>query len=389
MKRLSKMNRKTINTTKEFAKPTTGPSSATDEQATNHRSAPHAEVNGAHHQHQPDFEPREQVISREPGSSKFQGEPTAEHKTQWGVGMRDRMPTINMGMPADMLARLTEAAKTAALTGQARTEVEVYAAQLFDAVWEDFKGVFLAKISGAKRELARLEGERGDIVKASANLPPIICTSPGRFQLPTGLKLGWFVLLILAIVMVLGSEWASAASLRRFELQSLGLALLVTTPLLSFGIVSKILLNEDENFKGKTFRAIFHVVGVLGVVGWLICFALCYGTALREDHQLASKTVVIAFTLAQFIAAIAASSWLGHMASQLVDKVGSFDIDPSYRLIVDQLEKIDNKMATEETIVLIQEGNVSTYYKSRASFTQLGLSTFHRTKAMVDLLTNN
>lgn len=383
------MNRKTINTIKEFSKPTTGPSSATDEQATNHRSAPHAEVNGAHHQHQPDFEPREQVISREPGSEKFQGEPTAEHKTQWGVGMRDRMPTINMGMPADMLARLTEAAKTAALTGQARTEVEVYAAQLFDAVWEDFKGVFLAKISGAKRELARLEGERGDIVKASANLPPIICTSPGRFQLPTGLKLGWFVLLILAIVVVLGSEWASAASLRRYELQSLGLALLVTTPLLSFGLVAKLILKEDENAKDKILKTIFNVVGVLGVVGWLICFALSYGTALREDHQVASRTVVVLFTLCQFISAIAASSWLGAMAAKLVDKVESVDINPSYRLVVDQLEGIDNKMATEETMVLIQEGNVSTYYKSRASFAQLGLSTFHRTKAMVDLLTNN
>jgi hypothetical protein len=133
MKGLSKMNHKTLKTIKEFAKPTTGPSSATDEQATNQGSAPPAEVNGAHHQQQPDFEPREQVISREPGGSRFQGEATPEQKTQWGVGMRDRIPPINFGMQSDMLARLTEAAKTAALTGQTRSEVEVFAGQLFDA----------------------------------------------------------------------------------------------------------------------------------------------------------------------------------------------------------------------------------------------------------------
>ena len=381
------MNRKTLKIFKEFEKPTTGPSSETDEQATNHRSTHHAEVNGAYQQEQPDFEPREQVISREPGGSRFQGEATPEQKTQWGVGMRDRIPPINFGMQSDMLARLTEAAKTAALTGQTRSEVEVFAGQLFDATWNDFRAVFEAKISGAKREIARLEAERGDIVKALAGLSPILRTLSGRFQLPTGLKLGWFIVLILAIVLVLGSEWASAASLRRFELQSLLLALLVTTPLLSFGLVTKLILKETENKHDKTLKAIFNVVGVLGVVGWLICFALSYGTALREDHQVASRTVVVVFTLCQFVSAIAASSWLGAMASQLVGKVDPVEMNPNYKMVTDQLEGIDKKLATQETIVLIQDGNINTYDESRKSFTQLGLSTFHRTKAMVDLLT--
>jgi hypothetical protein len=185
----------------------------------------------------------------------------------------------------------------------------------------------------------------------------------------------------------LGSEWASAASLRRFELQSLLLALLVTTPLLSFGLVTKLILKETENKHDKTLKAIFNVVGVLGVVGWLICFALSYGTALREDHQVASRTVVVVFTLCQFVSAIAASSWLGAMASQLVGKVDPVEMNPNYKMVTDQLEGIDKKLATQETIVLIQDGNINTYDESRKSFTQLGLSTFHRTKAMVDLLT--
>ena len=358
--------------------------SANVDSAIHQESVTNSDVHDVQEAPQPAHEPREQQISRVPNSQQFYSESSHDKKSQWGSGIVTHIPEQNFGIRAEHQKRLTDFGNIAAATGKKQEEVEAFGNTLFDSIWFDYRKIFESKVKVASRELTRLEEERSEVINASRSIPPFTSTTVEIYKRPVGLKLVIFIIIVVAIVLVMGAELGSMAALRRLELQSMGLALLVCTPVIAFALVTKLIHQNEEN---NTFKKFFNYIGVIGVVGWLVLFAVSYATTLREDHVLPSKNVTICFVLCQFLSSVAASSWLGLMAAKLVRVVDTLEVNPTWQVVRDKLEDIDKKINSQILVKDLEEGNIATFDTSKNAFVKYGVEAFQRTSAIIKILT--
>ena len=316
----------------------------------------------------------------------FIGEAPASRDSQWGSKLTGAIPRTNFGMREDKTAEFVSSAHAAAAIGKPIEEVQQRGASMFDAVWVDERVVAESRRATALREKERIEASRAVMVNEKEATPRMISIREGKLCAPGGWGFLGFLAIGCALGTVLACEWVSAATLRKFELQSLSTALLLTSPFIAFALATKLLFRRDPSRAMRAVQVAFHCFGVVSVATWLVLLAMNYGPALREDFALPSKTATIVFTLAQFLAALAGSSWLTMLLGSLFTPVTSVKPNADWERMEKELQRLDHE-ANRWTLVMGREqAELAAYAASRDAWIVIGKDAYERSRLRLALI---
>ncbi|HWZ94587.1 MAG TPA: hypothetical protein VNW30_05275 [Opitutaceae bacterium] len=316
----------------------------------------------------------------------FIGEARASRDSQWGKKITREIPEVNFGMREDKTNELVSAAHAAAAIGKPIEDVRRRGRLMFDAVWADEKGRIEARRKTAIREIERNASDRAVLKKDQDATPRMIVKRDGKLSAPSGYGFIGFLAVVAALITVLACEWLSAATLRKFELQSLGMALMLTSPIITFAFATKLLFRRDPSARMRIIQVAFHCVGVVAVATWLLLLATNYGTALREDYELPSKAATIVFTLAQYLAALAGSSWLTILLASLFTPTTVVSSNPDWERMAKAIEEIDGKINLSTLAIGREDAELATYEASRDSWIAIGEDAYERSRHRLSLI---
>ena len=316
----------------------------------------------------------------------FIGEAPASRDSQWGRKITGSIPETNFGMREDKTAEFVSAAHAAAAIGKPIEDVQQRGAFMFDAVWVDERVIAESRRAAALRERERIEAARAATVREMEPTRRMREIREGRLCAPAGWGFLGFLAVSCALVTVLGCEWLSAATLRKFELQSLSTALLLTSPFISIALATKLFFRRDSSRAIRAVQVIFHCFGVVAVATWLVLLATNYGTALREDFALPSKTATVVFTLAQFLTALAGSSWLTMLLGTLFMPVTSLKPNADWELMEKELQKRDHEINRWTLVIGREEAELTAYVASRDAWIAIGMDAYERSRQRLALI---
>ncbi|HAB16493.1 MAG TPA: hypothetical protein PLX89_04785 [Verrucomicrobiota bacterium] len=316
----------------------------------------------------------------------YVGEAPASRDSQWGRKITGSIPETNFGMREDKTAELVTSAHAAAAIGKPIEDVQQRGASMFDAVWVDERVVAESRRASAAREKERIEAARAVMMQELEPTPRMINTREGKLSAPSGWGFLGFLAVGCALSTVLACEWVSAATLRKFELQSLATALLLTSPFISFALATKLLFRRDPSRAMRVIQVAFHCFGVVSFATWLVLLSANYGTALREDFELPSKTATVVFTVVQFLAALAGSSWLTMLLGSLFTPLTSVKPNADWERMAKELQRLDHEINRWTLVIGREDAELAAYAASRDAWIAIGRDAYERSRHRLALI---
>lgn len=326
------------------------------------------------------------VVRARLSDGSFAGETPASRDSQWVSTITRRIPNSDFGMKAEKTDELVSAAHAAAATQQPVSDIQRRGRLMFDAVWADERGRIEGRRDAARRELDRTEDDRAILKRNRDVTPRMLEERDGRLSAPSGWGFVGFLAVAALLVVVLGCEWLSAATLRKFELQSLFTALLVTSPLIAFALSTKLLFRRDPPPVMRNLQIVFHVVGAVAGCVWFILLATNYGTALREDFELPTKAATIGFTFAQFLAGLVGSAWLTLLLASMLQPGVTVRSNPDWEKMTQEIRKLDHESNRWMLVVRREEAELAGFSASRDSWIAKGEEAYARSRLALALI---
>lgn len=327
---------------------------------------------------------RLQRSQREDGS--YIGEAPPSQDSRWLRTKAGDIPPVNFGMREDKTATLVSAAHAVAATGQPKEAVRQRGLAMFEATWAQQRVALETRQACERRDTARLEAERETVMAQIQRQSPTVTVVDGRLSAPTGWRLALLVGGLLALAILIACEWFSAALLRRYELQSLPLALLVTSPFVGLLFAIKLLLRPHATGVLRTGQMAFHLAGLVAVLLWLALLTFNYGTALREDHELPARSAAVLFCFAQIGAALACSAWLTQLLGSLFTPQPVLKPNPERRPLEQRAASLDAALNRCRAAIGEAEADLAAYHASRTAWIAIGEDAYDRSRHLLSLI---